>query len=606
MAKRPGKLAQAAVRLDSWVNLVTGFGTKAFDKTAHTTFQPGCRLDDYVLTGLYNDNDLAGRIVDVYPREEMAGGFGLSGIDPKKTEDVAEYLKPLGVAALVTEARIWGRLYGGAAIFLAEDGADALRLREPLGDKPTIAYTRVIDRRYLSPIQWYASGPNVGKVELYNVSSDPISHTTIGTVHESRLIMFGGARTDNETRRTINGWELSVLQRPWEALRSAGDVWKASELQVTEANLGVYKLKNFWAMIAGQQQTPLINRLRAMDLAKGNRAILLDNDNEDYQKIANAFTGLPELNDRAVSRVAAAAEIPVTILMGEAPAGLNATGNSDLQTFYRRVAAERETRCEPQLLALVRILLQQKGSPVAGADLRKLGIVWHPMWKPTAIELADIRLKRAQEADVWIANQVITPIEAALSLDEEESGWTIDREAREEQQAAERELAAADPNDEDGELPDVDATKPDDGDDGEDGVLRHGKTAPKPKPQPKAAPGAPGATPAPAVGGPAGGENVQQQVLNGAQITSMIDVVARVANEEIPRESGIAILQIALQIPPADAERLMSTAGAGFKPKEDPAPAPFGGGPPGAGKPPFGAGPKDPQPDLPGKTKGQK
>jgi hypothetical protein len=67
--------------------------------------------------------------------------------------------------------------------------------------------------------------------------------------------------------------------------------------------------------------------------------------------------------------------------------------------------------------------------------------------------------------------------------------------------------------------------------------------------------------------------------MNGAQVSSLVEVVRAVHAEEIPRESGIGILQVAFKLSPAAAASVMGPET--FKPKE-PKPTGFGG-PPGAG-----------------------
>lgn len=60
-----------------------------------------------------------------------------------------------------------------------------------------------------------------------------------------------------------------------------------------------------------------------------------------------------------------------------------------------------------------------------------------------------------------------------------------------------------------------------------------------------------------------------QSALNGAQISSAVDIVKSVANGEIPRESGISQLQILLNVTNAQALQIMGNAGAGFIPTID-------------------------------------
>lgn len=77
---------------------------------------------------------------------------------------------------------------------------------------------------------------------------------------------------------------------------------------------------------------------------------------------------------------------------------------------------------------------------------------------------------------------------------------------------------------------------------------------------PNAAPADPAAQPN-APDGALVGEGVQTQLLNGAQMQVAIDIVAQVAAGEIPRESGVQLLQTLLGFTPQQAEAIMGPAG---------------------------------------------
>lgn len=74
------------------------------------------------------------------------------------------------------------------------------------------------------------------------------------------------------------------------------------------------------------------------------------------------------------------------------------------------------------------------------------------------------------------------------------------------------------------------------------------------------------------------GEDIQKTALNGAQISSMIEIVRQVAAKEIPRESGVQLLIQSIQISQAEAEAIIGSAGQGFEPTKPEPAAPFGGG----------------------------
>ena len=61
-------------------------------------------------------------------------------------------------------------------------------------------------------------------------------------------------------------------------------------------------------------------------------------------------------------------------------------------------------------------------------------------------------------------------------------------------------------------------------------------------------------------------ENPAELSLNGAQVSSMVEVIAKVATGELPRDSGIAILKAAFSLTDAPAEEIMGSVGKGFPP----------------------------------------
>ena len=52
--------------------------------------------------------------------------------------------------------------------------------------------------------------------------------------------------------------------------------------------------------------------------------------------------------------------------MGQAPAGLNATGDSEIRWFYDRVAARQRRELQPALKRLVKLLFLSKRGPTKG------------------------------------------------------------------------------------------------------------------------------------------------------------------------------------------------------------------------------------------------
>lgn len=408
-------LGSLAARADGWINVLTGIGGSN-DRTEAThygaTFTP---LGWNQLTAMYATEDLSAKIVDVYPREALRLGFQVGGLDDADQGDLQRFLTARMVTKrgvyLPLRAAIWGRLYGNAAAWLGSLTADP---KTPLQPGEAVDFVRVVDDRYLRPAYLGSQYLDAdGEPIWWNLV--PPQGTQAGngtfTIHESRLVFFGGAITDDHTRVSRGFRDLSVLQRPYNALRADGSVWKAAETLINEASVGVYKIKGLFGMVTSGQRDRLTERLRLANLGRTlNRSMVMDADKEDYTRIQQTFAGIPDLTDRAVKRVASAAEIPVTVLMGEAPAGLNATGDSDMRWFLARIQTYRTQQLEPLLERWVRILLAQPDSPWK-ARAAEATIVWPSLWEPTAPEKADMYSKTATADAIMLERGVLSPEE---------------------------------------------------------------------------------------------------------------------------------------------------------------------------------------------------
>jgi hypothetical protein len=60
-------------------------------------------------------------------------------------------------------------------------------------------------------------------------------------------------------------------------------------------------------------------------------------------------------------------------------------------------------------------------------------------------------------------------------------------------------------------------------------------------------------------------QDVRKETLNGAQITSVIELIQGVASRTIPREAALNILEVAFNLDTATANSMLGSAGKGFK-----------------------------------------
>ncbi len=399
------------LRSDSWENFWTGIGTGR-DKTEAGTFYENTRLTDAELSALYHHDDIAGRVVDIIPREMLRQGFVITCQDPKAAKDVGDKTKALGALDQVKMAFTWGRCFGGALLLVgADDGQDPIQPLD-MSRIRSLTFLHIYDRRYAWPATWYENprNPKYGQPKTYRLTNYRTGG--ISVVHESRVIRFDGAPTGDLEKYRNDGWDFSVLQRPYPAIRQFSNVYKSAELLMADASQGVFKLRGLLQMIAGGNLKDLQTRAQLLDMSRSvARSVMLDADGgEDFTKVATSFAGIGDMLDRSANRTAAATGIPVTLLMGQAPAGLNATGASDIRVWYDNVQADREQDLKPRLECLVKTI----AASLRYGD-RQFQITFPPLWQETPKEKADREQVEATTAGVWITNEVLTPEAVAIA-----------------------------------------------------------------------------------------------------------------------------------------------------------------------------------------------
>ncbi len=424
---------RSALRQDGWQNFTTGIGTSR-DKTTLGSFWQPWRVLDNELLALYNGSDLAAKIVEKRPFEMFRRGYDLTadGADASELQDLqSDACERFRLDEQLVEAFVWGRLFGGNLLIVGADDGQTMDQPLDITRIKTVNYIFNVDRRFAWAQSYYSSPQNTknrvpkhGMPELYlitNVVSQSMPQPgdfNTSVVHESRVIRFDGTPTDVLTRQQLAGWSWSVLQRVYDAMRRFEHAFDSVGHLLSDASQAVFKIQGLIDMIGANQISAVRQRMAVVDETRSTaRAVLLDTEGEEFERIETSFGGLPEILDRMMMRLAAAADMPLTELFGRSAAGLNATGEGDTRKWYDTIASEQQRFLEPKLRYLYRILAAAEDSPVSKKDL-KIDVDFHALWAPTDLEEAQAIYQLAQADQIYLTAKVVTPEEVALDRQE--------------------------------------------------------------------------------------------------------------------------------------------------------------------------------------------
>jgi phage-related protein (TIGR01555 family) len=449
-------------RSDRWVNSWTGIGTMG-DKTVHGHFDPVWRVLDQELVNLWNGSPIAQKIVEKVPKEMFRMGYQMEadGVSAAEAEDFHDWLiDAFNFDDVTLESFRWGRLFGGGLLVMGLN--DGRHPWEPLDEEniKSLDYLNWVDRRFAYAQSQYArlNGPNYGKVEVYLISNaiagagwntygqvvKPVppdqlkaSGADITLVHESRCIRFDGNPADIVTRQRLAGWNWSVLQVVYDAMRKFEHCFDSAEYLLADASQGVFKLHGLMKAITAGQRQALAQRVMVMEQTRSvMRGIALDAGNADgkgaesFERIATPFGGVADVLDRMMLILAAAVDMPATELFGRAPAGLNATGESDIRKWYDTIASLQKSQLAPRQRRILRLAALAKNSPLKGRDT-KWRINYNPLWNPSDQEVAQAGLQNAQRDQIYLDEGVVTAPEVGAGLGQIYKH--MDVEAREEE-----------------------------------------------------------------------------------------------------------------------------------------------------------------------------
>lgn len=433
-AKAPATPLPKETKQDGYQNLLTGLGVANKDKRLAATF--GTEWMGYEeCRQLWRGNDIAATIVERIPSDMLRMGFDI------KLGDQAEQLGPKIKAKLddlqfipaLLKALQYMRAYGGGALWLGVDDGQT-DLTQPLNPNNIRSFNWIevyAAGREIQAARWNYDGAsrNCGKPETYRI----VGNGRNVEVHYTRLILFAGPILDRQHQQERQGFGDSVFVRIKEVLSDFGQSFAAVPILISDFSQSVYKFKDLAMMMVGNQEDKVVARVQAMDLLRSIlRGIIIDKD-EDFARLSTPVAGLDGLLDKETFRVAAAAKIPATLLFGQAPAGLNATGDSDIRNYYDGIANEQESTLRAPLEKVIRFMFLAKDGPTKGKEPAVWSVGFRSLWQLTEEQKANLRNKQANTDSVYITCGVLKPNEVALSRfggDDYSVETDIDVEAR--------------------------------------------------------------------------------------------------------------------------------------------------------------------------------
>lgn len=345
--------------------------------------------------------------------------------DEDKTEKLAEIeeeFKRFRVQAVFREAIEHDGFFGRAQIFIDLDnkGTSPEELKKPLatdavGGPKKIKKDSLVGFRCVEPIWTYPNGYN---------STDPLDPTfykpqswfVMGkVVHSSRLLTIVSRQVPDllKPAYSFGGLSLSQMAKPYV------DNWLRTRQSVSDivSNFSTLVLQtNMASEMTGGPGGSIVQRLMLMNALRSNNGTLaIDKETEDFRNVSVPLGSLDKLQAQAQEHMSACVGIPLIVLFGITPSGLNGSSESELQVFAGSIEAQQEV-IRPHLHKVLDIIQLNKYGEIDP----DIGFAFEPLRVLSETELAAVRKTDAETDAIYMESGALSPTEVRTRLAGEE------------------------------------------------------------------------------------------------------------------------------------------------------------------------------------------
>lgn len=381
-----------------------------------------------------------------------------------KVKAMEDAMAEFGVQELFRKAAEVDGFFGRAQIFVdTGHEANPEELKTPLiVDKRKIGKGDVKGFKVIEPLWTYPGAYNSDRPLRSDFYKPSTWYVNGNLVHSSRLLtlvmrelpdilkpayQFGGLSMSQMAKPYVDNW-LRTRQ-------SVSDLLHSFSTMVLSTDLSTI-------LQEGGAADQLIARAQLFNQTRDNRGLMMVNkESEELTNVAVPLGTLDGLQAQSQEQMAAPAGVPLVVLFGITPSGLNASSDGEIRTFYASVASDQERFFRPMLTIVLNLIQLTKFGEIDPG----IGFTFNPLWETPQTEIETNRKTTAETDNIYIAAGVVDPEEVRerLAGDDESPYHGLDLTKDIEAPAVALAEAAAqepDPDDEEDEDDPADADAP--------------------------------------------------------------------------------------------------------------------------------------------------
>lgn len=351
---------------DSYSNVLARLGVNTDNILNYSEYVP-TPLDDggNQLTTLYRYNWVVRNLIEAVPNDITKRWFKVrSNLPPNELDKIEKVFRETNIRNKMNEGMRWGRLYGGAIGIIIIDGQSE-NLDEPLQLDMIVPGSfkglYIVDRYRCSPsleINLNLNSKYFGLPLYYDIFDS--TNNFNARVHQSKVIRFLGRPLPIIEKQREMNWGGSEVEAVYRELIKRDSTSENIASLIFKASLSVHKIKNLdqiFSMNSVQAQNRFWSLMESISTIESNMGTRLIDSEDDVQYMNYSFAGIKDVYEGIMMDLSGACRIPATKLFGRSPAGMNATGESDLQNYYDYIDEVRESQFREQVGLLLPLIV---------------------------------------------------------------------------------------------------------------------------------------------------------------------------------------------------------------------------------------------------------
>lgn len=260
-----------------------------------------------------------------------------------------------------------------------------------------------LKKDFYVPAHWYVMQFLVHKSRLLTMISRPVPD------YLKAVYSFGGISLSQLAMPYVNNW---LRTRD-----SIGDLVHSFSISGLKTNMQALLASGMSDLMADN----LMKRAELFNLGRDNKSLmLLDFSTEEFFQFNVPLSGLHELQAQAQEQMASICNMPLIILLGISPSGLNADGNDEIRTWYDYIMAHLENDVRHLLKECVDLIQLDKFGDIDPS----IGFIFEPLFQLSETEKAAAQKTEADRDNIYMASNVVSAEEVRIKLaNDPDSGY---------------------------------------------------------------------------------------------------------------------------------------------------------------------------------------